>query len=155
MAGRARRDVFVTDARALPALPIASSQSLHWMSADERARFDRFRHDDDRVMFALGRLMARTLVGRALGVAPDALALARRPARPARSRSTTATACTSICRIQRGPRAVRDLARARGRHRRRRSQPRAARTAASSERYCSPAEADDIRSTATAGRIGF
>ena len=43
-----------------------------WMTADERARFNRFRHDQDRWMFALGRSMARTLVGRELGVAPDA-----------------------------------------------------------------------------------
>ena len=42
------------------------------MTADERARFERFRHDADRVMFALGRVMARTLVGRALGVEPAA-----------------------------------------------------------------------------------
>jgi 4'-phosphopantetheinyl transferase len=41
-----------------------------WLSDAERARFDRYRHDDDRVMFLCGRAMARELVGRALGVDP-------------------------------------------------------------------------------------
>lgn len=48
------------------------ARALEWLSADERSRYDRFRHDDDRLMFALGRVMARTLVGRALGVDPTA-----------------------------------------------------------------------------------
>jgi 4'-phosphopantetheinyl transferase len=47
-------------------------RALTWLSASERARFDRYRHDADRGMFLLGRVMARTLVGRALGVAPHA-----------------------------------------------------------------------------------
>jgi 4'-phosphopantetheinyl transferase len=42
-----------------------------WLSATERARFDRFRRDVDRHMFLLGRVMARTLVARTLGIAPD------------------------------------------------------------------------------------
>jgi 4'-phosphopantetheinyl transferase len=45
---------------------------LTWLSPAERARYDRFRHDADREMFLLGRAMARSLVGRALGVAPEA-----------------------------------------------------------------------------------
>ena len=43
-----------------------------WLEPAEQARHDRFRGDDDRAMFLLGRIMARTLVGRALGVAPRA-----------------------------------------------------------------------------------
>ncbi len=43
-----------------------------WLSAAERARYDRFRFDPDRDMFLLGRAMARALVGRALGVRPVA-----------------------------------------------------------------------------------
>jgi 4'-phosphopantetheinyl transferase len=38
----------------------------------ERTRYARFHHDDDRWMFALGRAMARTVVGRALGQPPGA-----------------------------------------------------------------------------------
>lgn len=53
--------------------PSAAShdRALTWLSAAERTRYDRFRHDVDREMFLLGRTMARTLVGRALGVAPE------------------------------------------------------------------------------------
>lgn len=40
------------------------------MTPEELVRYNRFRHDQDRWMFALGRSMARTLVGRELGVAP-------------------------------------------------------------------------------------
>jgi len=36
----------------------------------DRTRRDRFRHDADRRMFVLGRVMARVLVGRAIGCAP-------------------------------------------------------------------------------------
>jgi 4'-phosphopantetheinyl transferase len=39
-----------------------------WLTLAERARYDRFRHDADREMFLLGRVMARTLVGRALAL---------------------------------------------------------------------------------------
>lgn len=63
---------FVGDAVAFAADSARVAQVLGWMTADERARFDRFRHDQDRWMFALGRAMARTLVGQALGMAPDA-----------------------------------------------------------------------------------
>lgn len=64
--------VFVGDAAALAADSARGAQALGWMTPGERARFDRFRHDQDRWMFALGRAMARTLVGQALGIAPDA-----------------------------------------------------------------------------------
>jgi 4'-phosphopantetheinyl transferase len=45
-------------------------RALAWLTAAERARFDRYRGDADRQMFLLGRVMARRLVGRALGVEP-------------------------------------------------------------------------------------
>ena len=51
--------------------PEALARAIKWMTPEERTRFNRFRHDQDRWMFALGRSMARTLVGRELGVAPD------------------------------------------------------------------------------------
>jgi 4'-phosphopantetheinyl transferase len=52
--------------------PASHEQARRWLSAAEQARYGRFRHDADREMFLLGRTMARTLVGRALGIAPDA-----------------------------------------------------------------------------------
>lgn len=36
----------------------------------ERSRYGKYRHDADRLMFLAGRMMARALVGRALGLAP-------------------------------------------------------------------------------------
>ena len=45
---------------------------MDMLTPAERERFDRFRHDDDRWMFALGRLMAREMVADALGVEPRA-----------------------------------------------------------------------------------
>jgi 4'-phosphopantetheinyl transferase len=43
-----------------------------WLQPDERVRHRRFRRESDRRMFLLGRVMARLLVGRALGVEPSA-----------------------------------------------------------------------------------
>jgi 4'-phosphopantetheinyl transferase len=48
------------------------ARALTWLSPAERTRFDRYRRDLDRDMFLLGRVMARALVGRALGVTPTA-----------------------------------------------------------------------------------
>jgi 4'-phosphopantetheinyl transferase len=45
-------------------------RSLAWLRPGERTRFDRYRGDGDRLMFLLGRVMARRLVGRALGIDP-------------------------------------------------------------------------------------
>jgi 4'-phosphopantetheinyl transferase len=42
------------------------------LTGAEQQRFDRYHGDLDRRMFLLGRIMSRRLVGRALGVAPDA-----------------------------------------------------------------------------------
>lgn len=47
-------------------------RSLAWLTPGERARFDRQRGDADRLMFLLGRVMAKRLVGRALGIEPTA-----------------------------------------------------------------------------------
>jgi len=50
----------------------AAARALDWLQPAERARHDRYRREADRAMFLLGRVMARALVGRALGVAPTA-----------------------------------------------------------------------------------
>jgi 4'-phosphopantetheinyl transferase len=59
-----------------PISDLAAAEMTHarlpWLSTDERARYDRFRADADRQMFLLGRIMARALVGAALGIAPGA-----------------------------------------------------------------------------------
>lgn len=47
------------------------ARALGLLQPAERTRYDRFRHDIDRHMFLTGRVMARTVVGRALDVAPD------------------------------------------------------------------------------------
>ncbi len=59
-------DVLADEARA--------ARARAWLTPDDRARYDRFRADDDRAMFLAGRVMARVLVGRALGVPPAAWA---------------------------------------------------------------------------------
>jgi len=46
------------------------ARTLSWMTPAERDRYANFRHDRDRWMFALGREMARSLVGAALNVPP-------------------------------------------------------------------------------------
>lgn len=48
------------------------ARALAWLSDVERARFTRFRHDVDRHMFLLGRVMARAIVGAHTGWAPAA-----------------------------------------------------------------------------------
>jgi len=50
----------------------AMRTATEWLQPVERERFARFRHSSDRSMFLLGRVMARAIVGRALGVAPTA-----------------------------------------------------------------------------------
>jgi 4'-phosphopantetheinyl transferase len=135
--------VFVADARAFGADAARLAQSLAWMAPGERARFNRFRHEDDRLMFALGRFMARTLVGRALGLDPPAWIWREGPhGRPEIDGPDTGlhfnlshSAGLVICALARGQAVgvdVEDLA-------------RRAPEWALVERYCSPAEADDIR----------
>lgn len=48
----------------------ARSRALDLLRAAERERYGRFRHDADRQMFLIGRVMARAIVGHALGVPP-------------------------------------------------------------------------------------
>jgi 4'-phosphopantetheinyl transferase len=135
--------VGVADARAAGADPDRLAQSLEWMSAAERARFERFRHDEDRAMFALGRLMARMLVGRALGVAPDGWIWREGPhGRPEIHGpnsdihfNVSHSAGLVLCAIARGRTVgvdVEDLTRRRP-------------DWGLVERYCSPDEADEIR----------
>lgn len=50
----------------------AVRRALNILQPVERTRYDRFRRDADRHMFLLGRVMARAVVGDALGVAADA-----------------------------------------------------------------------------------
>jgi 4'-phosphopantetheinyl transferase len=50
--------------------PARRERALAWLSPAERVRHDRCRGETDRAMFLVGRVMARTLVGRALGVGP-------------------------------------------------------------------------------------
>jgi hypothetical protein len=62
------------------------ARALSWMTPAERDRYANFRHDRDRWMFALGREMARSLVGAALGVSPDAWTWREGPHGPPRDR---------------------------------------------------------------------
>ena len=48
----------------------ARARGEAWLTGAERDRYSRFLHDDDRLMFLVGRVMARALVGRALACAP-------------------------------------------------------------------------------------
>jgi len=50
--------------------PARAERALAWLTPSDQARYARFRHEDDRLMFLLGRVMARSLVGRAAGVDP-------------------------------------------------------------------------------------
>lgn len=49
-----------------------TSRALGWLTPAERDRYARYRFDPDRAMFLLGRVMAKHLVGDALGVGPTA-----------------------------------------------------------------------------------
>lgn len=127
----------LADARAI-------DRALEWLSTSERARYARYRHDVDRQMFLLGRLMARTLVGRALGVDPTAWVWREgargRPEIGATSSSIGFNLAHSaglvVCAVsERGPVGV-DVE-----HRHRR--PIDARLI---RRYCAPAEVADIES---------
>lgn len=144
---------FVADARALGENAADVSFALAGMTTDERARFDRFHHDSDRYMFALGRLMARRLVGRALGVAPADWAWREGPhGRPEIDRPETDlrfnvshSAGLVICALARGRAVgvdVEDLT-------------RRAPDPAIVPRYFSPAEADDIHAQGDRWRDRF
>ncbi|MER7824711.1 4'-phosphopantetheinyl transferase superfamily protein [Streptomyces sp. NPDC096097] len=59
-----------------PALDRAEIRGL--MSAEERARYERFAEPADRARFATARALVRTAMGRATGVAPDLVRFDRR-----------------------------------------------------------------------------
>jgi 4'-phosphopantetheinyl transferase len=50
--------------------PDAEDRARAWLTPAETARHGRYRRDLDRDMFLLGRVMARTIVGHAIGMAP-------------------------------------------------------------------------------------
>ena len=50
---------------------VKQRRAFECLTRPERERFERFRHDDDRWMFALGRQVAREMVGDALGMGPS------------------------------------------------------------------------------------
>jgi len=54
-------------------LPASKREDLTraWLTPEERERHARFRADRDRAMFLLGRILARTLVARVTGLAPE------------------------------------------------------------------------------------
>jgi 4'-phosphopantetheinyl transferase len=64
-----RVSAFYADISALD-VESRAARALLWLDPAEQARYRRFRGDDDRQMFLMGRVMARALVGRALGVSP-------------------------------------------------------------------------------------
>jgi 4'-phosphopantetheinyl transferase len=51
---------------------IGGAAAAEWLNDEERVRHARFAEDDDRRMFLLGRVMARTLVGAAMNTPPTA-----------------------------------------------------------------------------------
>jgi len=134
---------FVADAAAFGADDARVAQALDWMTAGERARYARFRHDTDRWMFALGRAMARVLVGRALEVDPADWAWREGPhGRPEIDRPATDlhfnvshSGGLVVCALARGRAIGIDIE----------DLTRRAPDPAVVPRYCAPAEADDVR----------
>jgi len=51
--------------------PDRVARALAWIGDAGRRRYARYRHPEDAAMFLLGRVMARSAVGRATGLAPD------------------------------------------------------------------------------------
>jgi len=140
--------VYAASAAAFAADAARVARVLGWMSDQERVRYARFRHDRDRAMFALGREMARTLVGAATGSAPDAWAWREGPhGRPEIAHPHTDvhfnlshSAGLVVCAIARGRPVgvdVEDLT-------------RRAPDIAIVSRYCAPAEVDDVRARGSA-----
>ena len=127
----------------------ASEAATAWLQPAERDRFNRFRHTSDREMFLLGRVMARALVGRALGVAPTAWRWREGPrGRPEIDAASCAfsfniahSAGLVVCAVAREAQVGVDVE-----HRQRPPLDRA-----SVARYCSPAEVADIESQGADG----
>jgi len=129
------------------------ARTLSWMTPAERDRYANFRHDRDRWMFALGREMARSLVGAALDVAPEAWIWREGPhgrpeiADPATSLhfNLSHSAGLVVCALSRDRAVgvdVEDLT-------------RRAPDPAIVTRYCSPAEAEDVCAQADGWRDRF
>jgi 4'-phosphopantetheinyl transferase len=145
-------EVFVAGIDRLRA-PEGLEPALALMTADERVRASRYRHDDDRLMFALGRLMARSLVGRALGVGPSDWPWREgRHGRPEIDDDRTDlhfnlshSAGVVICALARGRAIGVDVE-----HLARRTPDPAV-----VPRYCSPAEVEDVRSRGDAWQDRF
>jgi 4'-phosphopantetheinyl transferase len=122
--------------------PGAIAEALTWLRPDERARFDRYRHDDDRLMFLAGRVMARSIVGAALGMSPGAWIWREGPhGRPEIDRPLTSlrfnlahSAGLVVCALADGRDVGVDVE----------DCERRPPDKAIVRRYCSPAEADDI-----------
>lgn len=133
----------------LMAEPARVDRWLGWLQPAERVRFDRFRHDDDRFMFLCGRAMARDLVGRALGLAPEAWPWREGPhGRPEIGIADTAlrfnvahSAGTVVCALAAGRDVGVDV------------EDRARRPVDPDVvgRYCSPAEVADVQAQGPAG----
>jgi 4'-phosphopantetheinyl transferase len=64
--------VWLADAAPVSADTALRDRLFRLLLPAERTRFDGYHADADRLMFLLGRAMARTLVGEAIGVAPTA-----------------------------------------------------------------------------------
>ena len=129
------------------------ARALSWMTRAERDRYANFRHDRDRWMFALGREMARSLVGAALEVSPDAWTWREGPhgrpeiAEPASPLhfNLSHSAGVVVCALSRNRAVgvdVEDLT-------------RRAPDPAIVTRYCSPAEAEDVCAQADGWRDRF
>ena len=127
-----------------------TDRALSWLTTMERLRYERYRHDVDREMFLLGRVMARTLVGQALGVEPRRWSWQEnRHGRPELSDKTTGlsfnlahSAGVVVCAVSRGTDVGTDIE-FRGRD---------AVDQRLVRRFCSPSEVADIESR---GRDGW
>jgi 4'-phosphopantetheinyl transferase len=69
-AGQVR--AWFADIALLASDPARRARASAWLTPEEHARAGRYRHDRDHLMFLLGRVMARRLVGDELGVMPTA-----------------------------------------------------------------------------------
>jgi 4'-phosphopantetheinyl transferase len=136
--------VYHADVAALASTPGRVERWHGWLTAGERARFERFRHDADRMMFLCGRGMARELVARALGTAPDAWQWREGPHGRPEIASPETPLCFNVahsagfvaCGLALGGDVGVDIE----------DRRRAPVDRGLVRRYCSPAEADDIES---------
>jgi 4'-phosphopantetheinyl transferase len=133
---------YVGHASAFAGDALRIARTLSWMTPAERDRYANFRHDRDRWMFALGREMARSLVGAALDVPPDAWSWREGPhgrpeiAAPASGLrfNLSHSAGVVVCALSRDRAVGVDVE----------DRNRRAPDPAIVARYCSPAEAEDV-----------